>query len=109
MASTLALIIPVIGLFIGIHMRHAIPRMAGNILIGLLTPITVGGALYAVSLLRNTYISSQFSAGAQMNSDQGRLAWARFAPNTLVFFAPLAASYFPHDPDKSLALFHKTP
>src|SRR5439155_117380 len=64
MASTLALIIPVIGLFIGIHMRHAIPRMAGNILIGLLAPITVGGALYAVSLLRNTYISSQFSAGA---------------------------------------------
>ena len=108
MASTLALIIPVIGLFIGIHMRHAIPRMAGNILIGLLTPITVGGALYAVSLLRNTYISSQFSAGAPMASDQGRLAWALFALNSLVFFGVLAASYFAHDPDEKLDLFHKS-
>ena len=108
MASTLALIIPVIGLFIGIHMRHAIPRMAGNILIGLLAPITVGGALYAVSLLRNTYISSQFSAGAPMASDQGRLAWALFALNSLVFFGVLAASYFAHDPDEKLDLFHKS-
>jgi len=108
MASTLALIIPLIGVFIGIHMRHALPRMAGNILIGLLTPITVGGALYAVSLLRNTYISSQFSAGIQMNSDQGRLAWALFALNTLVFFGALAASYFAHDPDEKLDLFHKS-
>src|SRR5207244_3329784 len=71
MASTLALIIPLIGVFIGIHMRHALPRMAGNILIGLLTPITVGGALYAVSLLRNTYITSQFSAGAPSGSARG--------------------------------------
>jgi hypothetical protein len=108
MASTLALIIPLIGVFIGIHMRHALPRMAGNILIGLLTPITVGGALYAVSLLRNTYISSQFSAGIQMGSDQGRLAWALFALNTLVFFGALAASYFAHDPDEKLDLFHRS-
>src|SRR5439155_312772 len=90
------------------HMRHALPRMAGNILIWLLTPITVGGALYAVSLLRNTYITSQFSAGAPMASDQGRLAWALFALNSLVFFGALAASYFAHDPDEKLDMFHKS-
>ncbi len=64
MASTLAIMIPLIGVFIGMHLRHALPRMAGNILIGALTPISVGGALFAVSLLRNIYIGSQFAPGA---------------------------------------------
>ena len=37
MASTLAVTIPLLGLFIGIHMRHSIPPLAGNILIGILS------------------------------------------------------------------------
>jgi hypothetical protein len=108
MASTLALIIPLIGVFIGIHLRHSVPRVAGNILIGLLAPVSVGAALYAVSLLRNTYISSQFSAGAPPAGDQGSMAWALFALNSLVFFGALAASYFAHDPDEKLDMFHKS-
>ncbi len=108
MASTLAIMIPLIGVFIGIHLRHALPRLAGNILIGLLTPISVGGALYAVSLLRNTYISSQASAGATAAPDQGNLAWALFALNSLIFFGALTASYFAHDPDENLDRFHKS-
>jgi hypothetical protein len=108
MASTLAMMIPLIGVFIGIHLRHSLPRLAGNILMGVLTPLVVGGALYAVSLLRNTYIASQFSAGAPVTSDQGKLAWALFALNALVFFGALAASYFAHDPDEKLDLFHKS-
>src|SRR5207247_11251074 len=43
-----------------------------------------------------------------MASDQGRLAWARLPLNTLVFFGALAASYFAHDPDEKLDLFHKS-
>src|SRR2546426_6078991 len=62
MASTLALIIPLIGVFIGVHLRHAIPRRVGNVLIGVLTPLVVAATLYAVSLLRNTYITSQMSS-----------------------------------------------
>ncbi len=108
MASTLAIMIPLIGVFIGIHLRHALPRLAGNILIGLLTPMAVGAALFAVSLLRNTYISSQFSAGATAVPGQGNLAWALFALNTLVFFGALTASYFAHDPDEKLDRFHKS-
>lgn len=108
MSSTLAIIIPLIGVFTGIHMRHSLPRMAGNILIGLMTPVAVGGALYAVSLLRNTYISSQFSVGTSTGPDQGSLAWALFALNMLVFFGALAASYFAHDPDERLDRFHKS-
>lgn len=108
MASTLAIMIPLIGVFTGIHLRHSLPRLAGNILIGVLTPATVGGALYAISLLRNTYIA-QFSAGpGGPVTGEGNMAWALFALNSLVFFGALAASYFAHDPDEKLDLFHKT-
>src|SRR5213595_2855067 len=109
MASTLAIMIPLIGVFIGIHLRHSLPRLAGNILMGALTPIVVGGALYAVSLLRNVYISSSFSEGAPAAADQGAMAWALFALNSLVFFGAMAASYFAHDPDERLDQCYKTP
>jgi hypothetical protein len=108
MASTLALMIPIIGVFIGIHMRHALPRVAGNIVMGALTPVVVGGALYAVSLLRNVYIASSFSAGAPGAADQGAMGWALFSLNALVFFGAMAASYFAHDPDEKLDQFHKS-
>ena len=107
MASTLAIMIPLIGVFIGIHLRHSLPRLAGNILMGVLTPVVVGGALYAVSLLRNVYIASSFSEGAPAAADQSAMAWALFALNSLVFFGAMAASYFAHDPDESLDHFHK--
>lgn len=107
MSSTLALMIPLIGVFIGIHMRHSLPRLIGNILIGTLAPISVGAALYAVSLLRNTYIASQFSGGAPPATDQGTMGLALFALNLLVFFGAMAASYFAHDPDEKLDRLHK--
>jgi hypothetical protein len=107
MSSTLAVMIPLIGVFIGIHVRHSLPRLAGNILIGTLTPLSVGSALYAVGLLRNTYIASQFSPEAAA-ADQTSMALALFALNSLVFFGAMAASYFAHDPDEKLDLFHKS-
>jgi hypothetical protein len=108
MSSTLAVMIPLIGVFIGIHMRHSLPRLAGNILIGVLTPLSVGAALYAVGLLRNSYIASQFDASAAAGADQPSMAMALFALNSLVFFGAMAASYFAHDPDEKLDLFHKS-
>jgi hypothetical protein len=108
MASTLAVMIPLIGVFIGVHLRHSLPRLAGNILIGVLAPVSVGGALYAVSLLRNTYIASQIAPGAAAAADQGSMALALFALNSLVFFGAMAASYFAHDPDERLDRFHKS-
>lgn len=108
MASTLAITIPLIGVFIGVQLRHSLPRLAGNLLIGIGTPLAVGAALFAVSLLRNTYIFSQFSAASPVAPDQGSLAWALFALNSLVFFAATAASYFAHDPDEKLDQFYRT-
>lgn len=108
MASTLAIMIPLIGVFIGIHLRHSVPRRAGNIVIGALAPLTVGSALYAVSVLRNTYIASQFSSSAPAAAEQSTMAYALFALNSLVFFGAMAASYFAHDPDEKLDLFHQT-
>ena len=102
MASTLALTIPLLGLFIGIHMRQSIPRTAGNILIGILIPAAVGAALYAISMLRNTYIVSQVSTSAAAVASQDSLAYALFALNTLVFCGAMASAFFAHDPDEKL-------
>jgi hypothetical protein len=106
MASTLAITIPLIGVFIGVHVRHAIPKQVGNLLIGILTPAVVGATLYAVSLLRNTYIVSQFSGTGQVSAEGNQMAYALFALNALVFFAATVASYFAHDPDERLDGFH---
>lgn len=107
MASTLAITIPLLGLFIGIHMRHSLPPLAGNILIGLLTPVAVGAALFAISVLRNTYIFAQVSTSA-VTVNQDKLAYALFALNTLVFFAALVSSFFAHDPDEKLDSSHSS-
>jgi hypothetical protein len=108
MASTLAIIIPLIGVFIGVHVRHAIPKRVGNMLIGILTPVVVGATLYAVSLLRNTYVASQFSGSGQINPEGNQMAYALFALNALVFFGATVASYFAHDPDERLDNFHQS-
>ncbi len=102
MASTLALTIPLLGLFIGIHMRQSLPRTAGNILIGLLIPAAVGAALYAISMLRITYIVSQVSTSAAAATGQDGLAYSLFALNTLVFCGALVSAFFAHDPDEEL-------
>ena len=106
MASTLAIIIPLIGVFIGVHVRHSIPRTVGNLLVGILTPAVVAGTLYAVSLLRNTYINSQFSASGQVSTMGNQMAYALFALNALVFFGAAVASYFAHDSDEKLDVLH---
>jgi hypothetical protein len=106
MASTLAIIIPLIGVFIGAHLRHSIPNWAGNLLIGGLTPAIVAATLYAVSLLRNTYITSQFSSTGFVGSEGNQMAYALFALNALVFFGAAVASYFAHDPDERLDALH---
>src|SRR5919109_4937145 len=85
MASTLAIIIPLIGVFIGAHLRHSIPNWIGNLLISVLTPGIVAATLYAVSLLRNTYIASQFSSTGYVASEGNQMAYALFALNALVF------------------------
>jgi hypothetical protein len=108
MASTLAIIIPLIGVFIGVHMRHAIPKRVGNLLIGICTPVIVCATLYAVSLLRNTYIASQFSGGTPVIPEGNQMAHALFALNALVFFGATVASYFAHDPDDRLDNFHQS-
>jgi hypothetical protein len=107
MASTLAITIPLIGVFIGVHVRHVVPKWLGNLLIGIFTPLVVAATLYAVSLLRNTYISSQFGNG-QVVPEGNQMAYALFALNALVFFAATVASYFAHDPDERLDGFHRS-
>lgn len=109
MASTLAVTIPLLGLFIGLHMRQSVPVRAGNILIGLMTPTAAGAALFAISCLRNTYIMSQGAPGAAPSvGSQDELAYALFALNALVFCGAMASSFFAHDPDEKLDSCHSS-
>jgi hypothetical protein len=112
MASTLAITIPLLGLFIGLNLRQSIPRTAGNILIGILTPLAVGGALFGISVLRGVYISSQ-AGGPQMTIDplqghQNEMQYILFSLNLLVFFAALVSSFYAHDPDEKLDVIHSS-
>ena len=102
MASTLAITIPLLGLFIGVHLRQSVPRTAGNIVIGLLIPASVAGALSSISMLRNTYIFSQVSLSSSLPASQENLAYALFALNALVFCGAMVISFFAHDPDEKL-------
>lgn len=106
MASTMAITIPLLGVFIGMHMRQSLPRVVGNLLIGILTPIAVGAALFAISVLRNTYIFSQASTMSPLAAKEATLIYVLFAINTLVFMASLVSSFFAHDPDERLDYFH---
>jgi hypothetical protein len=108
MASTLAITIPLLGLFIGLNMRQAIPRTAGNILIGLLTPLAVGAALFGISVLRGVYISTQAGATDPLQASQNQMQYILFALNILVFFAALVSSFYAHDPDDRLDVIHSS-
>ncbi len=101
MASTLAVTIPLLGLFIGVHIRQSVPTLAGNITIGLMIPISVGLALVSVSMMRNTYMSTQVVEEA-IASNGNYLAYALFSLNLLVFCASVVSSYVAHDPDEKL-------
>jgi hypothetical protein len=117
MASTLAITIPLLGLFIGLNMRQSLPRTAGNILIGLLTPLAVGAALFGISVLRGVYISTQAGAAqagaAQsmidpLQTSQNEMQYILFSLNILVFFAALVSSFYAHDPDEKLDVIHSS-
>ncbi len=108
MASTLAVTIPLLGLFIGIHIRQAVPSRAGNLLVGLLTPASAAAALFAISSMRNSYIISQNSLGEAMPAGQDGLAYALFALNALVFCGAMVSSYLSHDPDERLDSCHSS-
>ncbi|HTP41750.1 MAG TPA: hypothetical protein VML36_04965 [Nitrospiria bacterium] len=108
MASTLAITIPLLGLFIGLHMRQSIPKTAGNILVGLLTPISVGAALFGISVLRGVYISTQAGGANALQANQNEMQYILFSLNILVFFAALVSSFYAHDPDEKLDVIHSS-
>ncbi len=109
MASTLAITIPLLGLFIGIHLRQSVPPRAGNIVVGFITPVSAAAALIAISSMRQGYIEAQAGTGADaiLASSDG-LAYALFALNALVFCAATVSSYLSHDPDEKLDSSHSS-
>ncbi len=106
MASTLAITIPLLGLFIGIHLRQSVPPRAGNIVVGIITPVSAAAALIAISSMREGYITAQTAPGVDPVADG--LAYGLFALNALVFCAATVSSYLSHDPDEKLDSSHSS-
>jgi len=107
MASTLAITIPLLGLFIGIHLRQSVPAGAANMIVGITSPVSAAAALYAISRLRNTYIATQISGSNDaMVTSQNEMALALFALNALVFCGAMVSSYLSHDADEKLDSCH---
>ncbi len=106
MASTLAITIPLLGLFIGIHLRQSVPPRVGNIVVGIITPVSAAAALIAISSMREGYITAQTVTGADPIADG--LAYGLFALNALVFCAATVSSYLSHDPDEKLDSSHSS-
>ena len=109
MASTLAITIPLLGLFIGIHLRQSVPAKVGNLVVGLSTPLSAAAALVAISSMRMGYIEAQTATGVDpVAAGSDGLAYALFALNALVFCAATVSSYLSHDPDEKLDSSHSS-
>ncbi len=109
MASTLAITIPLLGLFIGIHLRQAVTPRVGNLVVGLFTPLSAVAALLAISSMRQGYIAAQSSGAAELTTTSADgLAYALFALNALVFCGAMVSSYLSHDPDEKLDSCHSS-
>ncbi len=102
MSSTLAVTIPLLAMYSGIQVRHGVPRVAGNIIVGTLMPVSIGGALGAVTYVRSVYLETGGHIQSAMGSDPKALGYSIFALNLLVFSAALVTSYLSHDPDEQL-------
>ena len=102
MASTIAISIPLLGHFIGVHLKQSVSPKAGKLAVGVMIPICVGGALIAISMMRGSYVSSQVALDASGASAGNSLAMALFSLNMLVFCGAVVSSYFAHDSDEKL-------
>ncbi len=102
MSSTLAVTIPLLAMYSGIQFRHGVPRLAGNIIVGTLMPVSIGGALYAVTFVRSMYLQTGGHIQSAMTADPSALGYSIFALNLLVFSAALVTSFLSHDPDEQL-------
>ena len=102
MSSTLAVTIPLLAMYSGIQLRHGVPRLAGNIIVGGLMPVSIGGALGAVTYVRSVHLETGGHIQNAVGSDPKALGYSIFALNLLVFSAALVTSYMSHDPDEKL-------
>jgi prefoldin subunit 5 len=102
MSSTLALTIPLLALFSGIVIRHNMRRIFGNLIVGLLMPVSIGGVLVAVTYVREMYLITGGHVAHGVANNSTALGYSIFALNLLVFSAALVISYFAHDPDEQL-------
>lgn len=104
MSLTLSLTLPLIGLFLGLQIRTLVrPKIATAIII-VVAPITVLGALFSLSFIRNMYV--EMKTEHQMGTNSISMMYAMFAINLLIFVGSYLVSFFAHDEDGELDALH---
>ena len=102
MSSTLAITIPLIALYLGVLIRHSVSRIFGNIIVGVLLPVSVFGSLGAVTYVRTLYLKTHGHVASAASAGGNGMWYSIFALNLLVFTAALVTSYLAHDPDEQM-------
>ena len=104
MSMTLSLTLPIIGVFLGLQVRTLVPpKIASGITI-VLAPLTVLGALTALSFIRNMYVT--LHAAHKLGGAADNMVYAMFAINLLIFVGAYIVSFFAHDQDAELDALH---
>ena len=99
MSSTLAVTIPLMANFFGLIVRNT-RRWLANAIVGFLLPVSILGALGAVTYVREIYLKTGGHVANETNNMA--LGYSIFALNLLIFTAAMVTSFLSHDPDESL-------
>jgi len=104
MSLTLSLTLPLIGVFLGLQVRTLVPPRFATAIMIFMAPVTVLGALTALSFIRNMYVT--LHAADRLGDTSGNMVYAMFAINLLIFMGAYMVSFFAHDQDSELDALH---
>ena len=104
MSLTLSLTLPLIGVFLGLQVRTLVRPKIATLIMTVLAPGTVLGALTALSFIRNMYVT--LHSEHRLGDASGNMVYAMFAINLLIFIGAFMVSFFAHDQDEELDALH---
>lgn len=104
-SSSLAIMIPLVAVFVGTSLRHGFSNKVGKAILGLILVASVLGVLGAVTYVRSMYL--QMHGNLATGGESNALVYSIFAINMFVFIAAMAVSFNAHDADEALDGLYK--
>ena len=98
-SSSLAIMIPLVAVFVGTSLRHGFSNRVGKAILGIILVASVMGVLGAITYVRSMYLQMH---GSLAGGDSNALVYSIFAINMFVFVAAMSVSFNAHDSDEIL-------